>query len=172
MHAGIQRLSVEAEHAYGVVLRGRLVAHAWWDADPTRRDAAGWYVRDLRTPAAVVPLSVAGGLIEALAADGASPDGAWVREAEDVARRTTPLALEEAQYALRDSPYETYDVHVGGVPHDALTASFPGLSVREAGEVEVVSGRLNSSQLADVLGCVHSLGGIVTAVVRVRPRLR
>jgi hypothetical protein len=172
MDAGIQRLSVEAEHAYGVVLRGQLVAHAWWDADPMRRAAVGWYVRDLRTPAVVVRLSVADGVIEALAADSTAPDGAWAREAEDVARRTTPFALEEAQYALRDSAYECYDVHVGGLSHDALTAGFPGLGVRDAGDVAVLSGRLDSSQLADVLGCVRSLGGVVTAVVRVRPRLR
>ena len=129
-------------------------------------------MRDLRTPAVVVRLSVAGGAVEALAADATSPDGMWVRTAEDVARRTTPIALEEARYSIRDSPYECYDVHVGGIERDALAASFPGLGIRDAGEVEVVSGRLDSSQLADVLGCVRSLGGIVTAVVRVRPGLR
>jgi hypothetical protein len=172
MDARIQRLSVAAEHAYGVVVRGHLVAHTWWDADPGRRDAAGWYMRDLRTPAIVVRLTVADGAVEALAADVTSPDDAWADTAADVARRSTPIALEEAQYAIRDSPFECYDVHVGGLEHDALAASFPGLGVRPAGEVEVVSGRLDNSQLADVLGCVRSLGGVVTAVVRVRPGLR
>jgi hypothetical protein len=38
--------------------------------------------------------------------------------------------------------------------------------------VKVVSGRLSSSELADVLGCVRALGGTVTAVQRVQPGLR
>lgn len=172
MDAGIERLSVEAEHAYGVVVRGHLVAHVWWDADPARRNAAGWYLRDLHTPATVVRLPVADRAIEALAADAAGPEDGWARTAEEVARRTTPIAVEEARYAIRGSRFECYDVHVDGIEHDELAASFPGLGVRVAGEMKVVSGRLDSSQLADVLGCVRSLGGIVTAVVRVQPGLR
>jgi hypothetical protein len=172
MDAGIRRLSAEGEHAYGVHLRGQLVAHVWWDADPDRRAAAGWYVRDLRTPAVVVRLALAGGAPEALAADAGAEADAWIRAAEAVARRSTLAALDEAREGLGDSRFESYDVHVGGLGHAALVAAFPDLGLRADGEIDIVSGRFDGSALADVLGLVRALGGTVTAVVRVRPRLR
>jgi hypothetical protein len=76
------------------------------------------------------------------------------------------------QCAIRDSPYEHYDVHIGGVTHAVVADGFPGLGLRGGDGVAIVSGRLTNSELADVLGRVHALGGTVTAVVRVRPELR
>jgi hypothetical protein len=170
--AGFERLSAEQEHAYGVALRGRVIAHLWWDAAPERRAAAGWYLRDLRTPAVVRRLPVVVKAVDLLTADHAAGEDEWARAAEVLARSTTAAALGEVQYAIRDSPYENYDVHIGGVTHGTLAGAFPGLGLREVGGFEVVSGRLTNSELADVLGRVHSLGGTVTAVVRVRPELR
>jgi hypothetical protein len=129
-------------------------------------------VRDLRTPAEVQRLPVAEAAVGALAADTEAENDEWADAAEELARRTTPCALDESRYAIRDSPWEAYEVHVGGLCADELTATLPGLGIRGDGDVEVVSGRLSSSELADVLGCVRALGGTVTAVVRVRPGLR
>jgi hypothetical protein len=172
MDAAIRHLSEEDGHAYGIAVGGHTVAHVWWDAGPLRRDAAGWYVRDLRTPAHVVRLGLLDATIDALVAAEGGDDDDWLRAAEAAARHSTTAALAEAQYTIRDSPYETYEVHVAGVRPGALPASFPGLDHRRISGGEILMGRLSNSELSDVLAGVRSLGGTVTAVVRVRPELR
>jgi hypothetical protein len=172
MDAAIQPLSGEEQHAYAVAVGGEIVAHVWWDADPSRRAALGWYVRDLRTPAIVVRLALADAAIDALARERRRSDDAWADAAEEAAQRTTSVALGDAQHAIRDSPYETYEIHVAGASAEAMAATFPGLARRAADQVQIVTGRLSNSELADVLGCARAIGGTVTAVVRVRPELR
>jgi hypothetical protein len=172
MDAAIRHLSEEDGHAYGIAVRGHMIAHVWWDADPLRRDAVGWYVRDLRTPAQVVRLHLADRAIDDLAADRRLDDDTWRRTAEETARRSSQAALADAQYTIRDTPYETYEIHVAGARPGSLPASFPGLDHRRVSDVDVLTGRLNGSELADVLSGVRGTGGTVTAVVRVRPELR
>src|ERR1700710_3110777 len=100
MKAAIRHLSEEDGHAYGIAVRGHTVAHVWWDAEPGRRAAVGWYVRDLRTPAHVVRLGRVDAAIDALAADDGD-DRKWVDAAEAAARRSTATVLAEAQYTIR-----------------------------------------------------------------------
>jgi hypothetical protein len=172
MDAAIRQLSEEDGHAYGIAVRGHTVAHVWWDADPLRRDAAGWYVRDLRTPGQVVRLELHDRAIDALTRALDQEADAWAHAAEQSARRTTDAALAEAQYTIRDTPYETYEVHVAGARPGSLPASFPGLDHRRCSDAEVLTGRLSNSELSDVLSGVRAAGGVVTAVVRIRPELR
>jgi hypothetical protein len=170
MSTEIAPLATE-DHAYAVELRGHVAAHVWWDADPARRACAGWYLRDLRRPAVVVRLPAAGGPAGALAADTHRPAAEWAAAADALARRSTRHALREARCTVLEAPYDCYEVHVAGVTHRALAAAFPDLAVHAAPEVEIVHGRLDSSGLADVLNGARRLGGVVTGVARVAPRL-
>jgi hypothetical protein len=172
MDAAVRHLSEEDGHAYGIAVRGHTVAHVWWDADPGRRDAIGWYVRDLRAPGQVVRLRLNDRAIDALAGALDQDGDAWAQAAEQSARRTTGAALAEAQYTIRETPYETYEIHVVGARPGSLPASFPGLDHRRVSDVDVLTGRLSNSELSDVLSGVRAGGGTVTAVVRIRPELR
>lgn len=170
MSDAIHRLSREEPHAYGVTERGSVVAHVWWEGDAQRRGSCGWYVRDLRRPGHVrrLPVDIA---IDALARDADRPDEEWAAAAADVARRTSERALAAARRMVARTTHDTYELHVGGIGTAALASEFPALTIRDEGEVKVLTARAVPGELADLLARVRTVGGTVLAVVRVAPRL-
>jgi hypothetical protein len=167
---GTEPHALEAPHAYGIALRGHTVAHVWWEQDPDRREVLGWYVRDLRSPAAVQRLHI-DRAVEALAAALQDGDDEWSRAASAVAHRTTEPALEHARRLVSSSEHEIYEIHVAGLDPQLLATRFPTLVVTISGAAVALAGRLRAVELANLLRVVRELGGTVMAVVRVPPRL-
>jgi hypothetical protein len=165
MDAGIERLT-DDEHAYALALEGRPVAHVWWDADPVRRRAVGWYVRDLRTPGHVRGLDVAAERVEWLATGESCEPSTWLQAAHDAAHASADTALERAREIVAEGPGERYEIQVLGVRPGALVGELPDLRQATRGEREVLTGRLTPLELGVALATVRSHGGTTIAVVR------
>jgi hypothetical protein len=176
MEPAFERVPFEGSHGYGLSWHGRLIAYVWWEQDPTRRGALGWYLRDLRVPAHVWRLDLDPAITH-LADDRQRSPRAWLEDAERLRALTLAAALRRAEGILGETleraPVEPasaqtidYDVYVRGLPLETLALGFPEAPVSRADDALVLHLRVTQEQLSRALALIAALGGRVVGLLR------
>jgi hypothetical protein len=176
MEPAFERVAFEGANAYGLRWRERLIAYLWWEQDPLRRDALGWYLRDLRVPARVRRLDLDPAITE-LARDRRRSPRAWLEDAERLRALTLAAALRRAERVVGEArslpavqptseAATGYDVYVRGLPLETLALGFPDAPVSSEDDTFVVHVRATQDQLSQAIALIAALGGRVVALLR------
>lgn len=164
-----------APHTWTLGWRGRAIARLRWQADPARRDRAGWYLSLLDDEEGqrldVDPA------VDRLAGAVGDPEPAWRQHAEAVASLTTDRALDRAEWRLRGADPDQagrpasggarrrYELYVADADAVALGLAFPTLASGPHGTGVVLSGTLDFGELDQAVRRLRALGHRVVAVL-------
>lgn len=171
----VQPIALDEPNVYGLVWRASVVAHLWWDQDVKRREALGWYLRDLRAPGAVWRLDVEPAVAE-LARDFDTTPSDWSEDADRLRTLTLSLALRRAEALVGETVEEPvddssnepapYEIYVRGLNVEILAIALPDLAMTAEDDSIVLHADLDPHGVARTLARVRSLGGTVVACIR------
>jgi hypothetical protein len=153
---------------------GQAVARLEWRG--RWRAGASWYLRRRARPARRLAVDVG---LDAFAGDPLEDRLGWKQSAQAAAALSLPLALDEADRALRGGvpaapsrPLEpgVYELHVIGMDASTLALACPSLRVTRAGDTSVIGGVLDDDAMRMLIRRVNLLGARVLAIFREVPR--
>lgn len=176
MEPAFERVAFEGAEAYGLRWRDRLIAYVWWEQDPMRRSALGWYLRDLRVPAQVRRLELDPAIAD-LAEDRQRSPRDWLDDAERLRALTLAAALRRAEGVLAETlgpatveptsaEANGYDVYVRGLALETLALGFPEAPVSSEDDTLVLHLRTTQEELSRAIGLISALGGRVVGLLR------
>jgi hypothetical protein len=176
MEPAFERVAFEGSHGYGLSWHGRLLAYVWWEQDPTRRGALGWYLRDLRVPARVWRLDLDPAITD-LADDRQRSPRAWLEDAERLRTLTLAAALRRADGIVGETfeppvveptraQRSNYDVYVRGLALETLALAFPDAPVSRDDDALVLHLRVTQDELSQALTLIATLNGRVVVLLR------